>query len=109
MQSTMRSPRSRRRRPGRKTVLTDSLVARRMGRPAASHRAFRQVSISLATLVASERAAHPQAWVPPAGVGSITVAVQNLEHTGHFVTDGTFFEVGMSVHNLVEIEGEYAI
>jgi hypothetical protein len=80
-----------------------------MGHPAASPRAPGHVPLAVAMLVASAGAAHAQAWVPPAGVGSVTVAVQNLEYTGHFVTDGTFFEVGMSVHNLIEIEGEYAI
>ena len=81
-----------------------------MGRlPATSHRARSHVSIALAMVVASAAAAQAQAWVPPAGVGAVTVAVQNLEYTGHRVTDGTFFPVGMSVHNLIEIEGDYAI
>ncbi len=68
-----------------------------------------RVSFALAMLVARPVAARAQAWVPPAGVGSVTVAVQNLEYTGHRVTDGEFFPVGMSVHNLIEIETDYAI
>ena len=67
------------------------------------------MTLAQAPLLASAGAAHAQAWVPPAGVGSVTVAVQNLEYTGHFVTDGTFFEVGMSEHNLIDIEADYAI
>jgi len=50
-----------------------------------------------------------QAWVPPAGVGSVTVAAQNLDYTGHRNTAGESVEIGMSVHNRVDIEVDYAI
>ena len=63
----------------------------------------------MAFLSLSATTARSQAWVAPAGVGAVTVAVQNLEYTGHRVTDGTFFPVGMSVHNRIDFEVDYAI
>jgi hypothetical protein len=62
-----------------------------------------------ALLVACATSTFAQAWVPPAGVGSLTVSAQNLDYSGHFVTDGEFFEVGTSVHNRVDIEADFAI
>jgi hypothetical protein len=71
--------------------------------------ALTRAPLTLALCIASSTAAFAQAWVPPAGVGSVTVAVQNLDHTGHRVTDGTFHEVGTSVHNFIDISFDYAI
>jgi hypothetical protein len=53
--------------------------------------------------------ASAQAWVAPAGVGSITMAVEDLDYSGHLTTDGTFVAAGRSVHNRVDVEFEYAI
>jgi hypothetical protein len=64
---------------------------------------------AVTALVVSATQASGQAWVPPAGIGSITVAVQNLEYSGHRVTDGTFFPVGGSIHNRIDVEVDYAI
>ena len=50
-----------------------------------------------------------QAWVPPAGFGSVTVAVQTINNTGHTDTDGVFLRIGRSVHTRVDIEADYAI
>jgi hypothetical protein len=50
-----------------------------------------------------------QAWVPPAGVGAVTVAAQHLDYTGHRNTAGESVEIGMSIHNRVDIEVDYAI
>jgi hypothetical protein len=68
-------------------------------------------ALALATLlVASATSTFAQAWVPPAGAGSVTVSFQNLDYSGHFVTDGEFFEdVGNSVHNRVDLEADFAI
>jgi hypothetical protein len=61
-------------------------------------------------LVGCATSAFAQAWVPPAGTGSVSVSFQNLDYTGHFVTDGQFFEnVGNSVHNRIDIEADLAI
>ena len=81
-----------------------------MGRvPGVGRVALTLASLPLTILAASTTSAFAQAWVPPAGLGSVTVAVQNLDYSGHRVTDGTFFPVGRSVHNLIDIEADYAI
>ena len=50
-----------------------------------------------------------QAWVPPAGTGSIGVAVQRIDHTGHRLTDGTLLKAGMSVDVSADVHVEYAL
>ena len=74
-------------------------------------RVVRTRAFVLATLLAaSATSTFAQAWVPPAGVGSVTVSFQNLDYSGHFATDGEFFEdVGTSVHNRVDLEADFAI
>jgi hypothetical protein len=63
-----------------------------------------------ALLVASATLTFAQAWLPPAGAGSVSASFQNLDYSGHFVTDGEFFEdVGNSVHNRIDIEADLAI
>ena len=44
-------------------------------------------------------------WAPSAGTGSVTVAVQRIDHTGHRVTDGTLFANGQSV-NVIEVDDD---
>jgi hypothetical protein len=81
-----------------------------MGRVAGFGRvALIVASFPLAVLAVSPTSALAQAWVPPAGVGSVTVAVQDLDYSGHRLTDGTFYPVGGSAHNLIDIEADYAI
>lgn len=53
--------------------------------------------------------ASAQAWVPPEGVGAVTVALQNLDYSGHRLSDGTLLEVGTSVHNRIDLDVDYAI
>ena len=61
-------------------------------------------------LVGCATSAFAQAWAAPAGAGSVTVSAQNLDYSGHFATDGEFFEgVGTSVHNRVDIDADFAI
>ena len=60
-------------------------------------------------LVACATSTFAQAWVLPAGAGSVTVSFQNLDYSGHFVTDGEFFDVGTSVHNRVDIDVDLAV
>ena len=68
-------------------------------------------ALVLATLlIASATSTFAQAWAPPAGAGSVTVSTQNLDYSGHFATNGEFFEgVGTSVHNRVDIDADFAI
>jgi len=66
-------------------------------------------SLLATLLVAGATSAFAQAWAAPAGAGSVTVSFQNLDYSGHFVTDGTFYEGGASLHNRVDVEADYAI
>ncbi len=49
-----------------------------------------------------------QAWVAPAGLGSVTVAVQTINNTGHTDADGVFTQIGRSVNTRIDIEADYA-
>ena len=80
----------------------------RTRRAVSKHVSAALFSYALASIASPDFAA-AQAWVPPAGVGAITVSAQNLDYSGHRVTDGTFFPVGMSVHNRVDVDVDYAI
>ena len=54
--------------------------------------------------------AHAQAWVPPAGSGSVGLVVQTIDNTGHFLTDGFLAKKGgKSVDSGIAIETDYAI
>ena len=50
-----------------------------------------------------------QAWVPPAGTGSVDIAVQVIDNTGHRLTDGSLLPVGQSVTRAVYLSGTYAL
>ena len=49
-----------------------------------------------------------QAWVPAAGSGSITAAVQTINNTGHTDTFGEFAQIGRSVNTRIDVEVDYA-
>jgi hypothetical protein len=74
----------------------------------AARLAFSLASLTLAVLTAAAAPAWAQAWVPPAGLGSITVAVQTINNTGHTTTDGLFQRIGRSVNTRIDIEADYA-
>ena len=50
-----------------------------------------------------------QAFTPPRGLGSVTLAWQYVSNTGHRFTDGTFMATGQSVTTSVLLEVDYAI
>lgn len=50
-----------------------------------------------------------QAWVPPAGSGSITVAAQAIDHTGHVLTDGSTIPFGKSRTAAIYVEADMAL
>jgi hypothetical protein len=64
--------------------------------------------LTLAAVVGAAPPAWAQAWVPPAGVGSVTVAAQTIDNTGHTDTDGLFLLAGRSVNTRIDIEADYA-
>jgi hypothetical protein len=63
-----------------------------------------------ATLLAFTRpVAAGQAWVPPAGVGSVNLTYQTIANTGHRATDGTQIDDGKSTNIGIAVEFEYAL
>lgn len=60
----------------------------------------------LALAMASRASA--QAWVAPAGSGSVTLSVQTIRNTGHLLTDGVLLDDGKSVDASVSIDADYA-
>jgi hypothetical protein len=74
--------------------------------PRVARLAFRLAPL---TFAAAATPAWAQAWVPPAGLGSVTVAVQTINNTGHTNTDGLFLQIGRSVNTRIDIEADYAL
>ncbi len=52
--------------------------------------------------------AHAQAWVPPAGIGLVSVVYQTISNTNHRLTDGTLFDGYDSVSRGVLFNLDYA-
>jgi hypothetical protein len=50
-----------------------------------------------------------QAFTPPPRVGSVTVAWQWVDNTGHILTDGTFLPIGQSVTTSLLAEVDYGV
>ena len=67
-----------------------------------------RVLLLLSILVLTARAVCAQAWVAPAGIGSVSIAAQRIANTGHFVDDGQRLDVGQSTDASVYVEAEYA-
>ena len=65
------------------------------------------LSAAVAWLV--EPCVYAQAWIPPAGRGSITVAGQAIDNTGHILTDGSTIPFGKSRSGGVYLEVDYAV
>jgi hypothetical protein len=68
-----------------------------------------RAACALVLLLAMASRANAQAWVPPAGAGSITFAVQRIDQTGHRVSDGTLFVDGRSLDVSMFVELLYAV
>ena len=68
----------------------------------------RPVAALVAVLIVPASAA-AQAFTPPPRVGSVTVAWQWIDNTGHILTDGTFAQRGQSVTSSVLAELDYGI
>ena len=61
-----------------------------------------------AAVLPPSRLAFAQAWVAPAGSGSITVAFQGIDNTGHRLTNGSLLPDGKSRDAAIYLEAEYA-
>jgi hypothetical protein len=71
--------------------------------------AVSRASLAAVTLLVFSRAAAGQAWVPPAGIGSVSVTYQVVDNAGHLLTDGSLLGDGKSTNMAAGIEAEYAI
>jgi hypothetical protein len=60
-------------------------------------------------LIGAATLAQAQPWVSSAGHGSVTVAAQRIDHTGHRVSDGTLFDNGRSLNVSLYVGIEYAL
>jgi hypothetical protein len=62
-----------------------------------------------AAIVLAPSPAFTQAWTPPAGSGSVNVAVQAIDNTGHLLNDGSLLKDGKSRNASIYLEAEYAL
>jgi hypothetical protein len=66
-------------------------------------------SLAAVAVLAFSRPVAGQAWVPPAGVGAVSLTYQIIDNTGHRLTDGSLLDDGKSTNMGVAVEAEYAI
>ena len=59
-------------------------------------------------LIIPARSARAQAWVPPAGAGSVTFLTQVIDNTGHRMDDGSLIQDGKSTNVSLYAEADYA-
>ena len=63
----------------------------------------------VAVLATAPRPVAAQAFTSPQGIGSVTLAWQWVDNTGHRLSDGTLFPGGNSVTTSVLVEVEYGV
>jgi hypothetical protein len=68
-----------------------------------------RASLAAVAVLAFSRAVAGQAWVPPAGVGSVNLTYQTIANAGHRATEGTQINDGKSTNIGVAFELEYAL
>ena len=68
---------------------------------------FRAATVALVLLTPAH--ARAQAFTPPEGVGSVTVAWQFVENTGHIFTDGFYLARGPSVTTSLLFDIDYGV
>lgn len=68
----------------------------------------RSAVLALALSVGIVWQARGQAWVPPAGEGSVSFSYQRIDNTGHRLTNGFLIPAGNSLDMGLYIEGEYS-
>ena len=65
--------------------------------------------LAVAVLYTAASSAHAQAWVPPAGIGMVSVIYQNISNTNHRLTDGSLFDGYDSISRGVLFSLDYAV
>ena len=66
------------------------------------------IGLSALILLTSSNFARGQAWVLPAGDGTVSFTSQALDNTGHRVTDGNTLPIATSFDMSLYLEVEYA-
>ena len=69
---------------------------------------FSSACMAIALFLATANHAKAQAWVPPAGEGSIGFIYQRIDNTGHRRTNGFLVPKGRSLDMSLYLEAEYA-
>ena len=65
--------------------------------------------LAVVVFSAATPAAFAQAWVPPGGIGALTVVFQTIANTGHRLHDGTMLRGFDSASRGLLIEFDYAL
>lgn len=65
--------------------------------------------LAVVAVAAVPRPVRGQAWAPPAGTGSVTLAAQAIDNTGHVLSDGSTVPAGMSRDGALYAEVSYAV
>lgn len=65
--------------------------------------------LSLAAFVFVTTSAGAQAWVAPARVGAVNIVLQNVDHTGHLLDDGSRLDGYDSESRGILVEVDYAV
>ena len=66
-------------------------------------------ALTLVAVLAPATIASAQAWVPPAGVGSVNVIYQTIDNTSHILADGSRLDGYDSVSRGLLLEIDYAL
>jgi len=74
-----------------------------------ANRVLRRGSFTLVAVLAAATIASAQAWVPPAGVGSVNVLYQTIDNTSHILADGSRLDGYDSISRGVLFEIDYAL
>jgi hypothetical protein len=68
-----------------------------------------KIGLAVLMLLANTNPGRAQAWVSPAGEGSVTFIYQTLDNTGHRLTNGQALPVATSFDMSLYFEAEYAV
>jgi hypothetical protein len=74
-----------------------------------THRYGDHLFLAATIIIGGSRTAAAQAWVPPAGNGSVSVVYQTIDNTGHLLTNGFELPDGKSTDTSIYLEAEYAL
>jgi hypothetical protein len=64
--------------------------------------------LAIVVLTIGSAPAHAQAWVPPAGIGVVSLVYQTINNTNHRLTDGSLFDGYDSISRGVLVSLDYA-